>query len=248
MGEDMQEAAAAAGATATSSWLGRLEAAGFWRDHFRRQPFASAGGGEGIASLVAWDMLDRVLAAPPPIDLMTVRGGQLVACEPPRGQRDVQALFRSGVSTVVRSAERHDPALGALVSALGAAAGGEAHGQLYATPAATNSYGWHYDFEDVFIVQTAGIKDYYFRANTVANEVLLGDRPDFTAITRETTPIFTARLLPGDWLYIPARSWHLVKCQEDALSISTGVMSEVEVAKARRIPAGWGTGVRESRS
>jgi ribosomal protein L16 Arg81 hydroxylase len=248
MGEDLQQAAASAGAAATSRWLGRLEAAGFWRDHFRRQPFASAGGGEEIVPLVTWDTLDRVLAAPGPIDLMTVRAGQLVACEPPRGRQDAQSLFRSGVSTVVRSAERHDRALASLVSALGAAAGGEAHGQLYATPAATNSYGWHYDFEDVFIVQTAGAKDYYFRANTVANEVVLGDRPDFTAVTRETTPIFTARLLPGDWLYIPARTWHLVKCLEDALSISTGVMSEVEVARARRIPAGWGAGGRTSRS
>jgi len=245
---DLDQAAASLGATATATWLGRLEASGFWRDHFGRQPFASAGGGEEVMPLFTWDTLDRVLAAPPPIDLMTVRAGQLVACGAPRGRRDVEALFRSGVSTVVRSAERHDRALASLVAALGRAAGGEAHGQLYATPAQTNSYGWHYDFEDVFIVQTAGTKDYYFRANTVASDVVLGDRPDFTAITRETTPTFTARLLPGDWLYIPARTWHLVKCVADALSISTGVMSEAEVAKARRMPAGWGARARESRS
>jgi len=240
MRDGLDEAAASAGATATAAWLSRLEAAGFWRDHFRRQPFASAGSAGDLIPLLSWDTLERVLAAPPPIDLMTVRGGQLVACGPPRSRRDVETLFSSGVSTVVRSAERHDRALASLVFALGTEAGGEAHVQLYATPAATNSYGWHYDFEDVFIVQTAGAKDYYFRANTVANEVVLGDRPDFTAIARETTPIFTARLLPGDSLYIPARTWHLVKCLEDALSISTGVMSELEVAKARRMPAGWG--------
>jgi len=248
MRDDPQEDAAFVGARATAAWLSRLEAAGFWREHFGRQPFASAGGGEEVMPLLTWDTLDRVLAAPPPIDLMTVRAGQLVDCGQPRGRSEVEVLFRSGVSTVVRSAERHDPALGSLVSALGSAAGGEAHAQLYATPAATNSYGWHYDFEDVFIVQTAGAKDYYFRANTVASDVVLGDRPDFTAITRETTPIFTARLVPGDWLYIPARSWHLVKCVADALSISTGVMSEVEVAKARRIPAGWGRGTRQTSS
>ena len=59
-------------------------------------------------------------------------------------------------------------------------------------------------------------------------------------IVRETSPIYTARLEPGDWLYIPSRWWHLVKCVTDSLSISTGVMSERELARARRLPAGWG--------
>ena len=36
--------------------------------------------------------------------------------------------------------------------------------QVFATPAGTHGFGWHYDLEDVFIAQTAGMKDYYFRA------------------------------------------------------------------------------------
>ena len=45
-----------------------------------------------------------------------------------------------------------------------------AHGPALAQ---ANSYGWHHDFEDVFIAQTAGVKDDYFRANTVARDVVV---------------------------------------------------------------------------
>ena len=48
----------------------------------------------------------------------------------------------------------------------------------------------------------------------------------------------------GDWLYIPYRWWHLVKCVQESLSISVGVMSPSELQRARRLPAGW-TGERQ---
>jgi hypothetical protein len=239
------EAARSAPAVVTA-WFDQLDATPSWRESFGRQPFAAPGGAALVTPLLTWDVLHQVLGAPPPIDLMTVRAGELVACAIPRGRHDVETLFRAGVSTVVRSSERHDPGLATLAAAFEAAVGGEAHVQLYATPGGTNSYGWHYDFEEVFIVQTAGTKDYYFRRNTVAPDVVLGERLDFTAFVRETSPIYTARLVPGDWLYIPSRWWHLVKCVSDSLSISTGVMSEGELARARRLPAGWGKPARPS--
>jgi ribosomal protein L16 Arg81 hydroxylase len=146
---------------------------------------------------------------------------------------------------VVRAAERNDPGLARLAERFERVLPGEVHIQLYATPAGTNSYGWHYDFEDVFIAQTAGVKDYYFRQNTVARDARLGDQLDFTSVRRETSPIYQSRLIAGDWLYIPSTWWHLVKCVEDSLSISVGVMPPEALRDARRLPAGWtGTGKR----
>jgi ribosomal protein L16 Arg81 hydroxylase len=98
------------------------------------------------------------------------------------------------------------------------------HVQLYATPRATHSFGWHYDLEDVFIAQTLGIKDYYMRDNTVACQTHLGEKLDFARIRQEKSKVMMARLLPVDWLYIPRRWWHLVKCAENSLSIPVGVM------------------------
>jgi 50S ribosomal protein L16 3-hydroxylase len=100
--------------------------------------------------------------------------------------------------------------------------GGSAHVQLFVTPGRTHGFGWHYDDEDVFILQTVGVKDYYFRANTVAAEVAA--HPDaFARFDVETSPLCTARLLAGDFLYLPARWWHMATCERDALSISVGV-------------------------
>ena len=39
--------------------------------------------------------------------------------------------------------------------------------------------------------------------------------------------LMQARLIAGDWLYVPRRWWHLVLCAEDSLSISVGVMRSV---------------------
>ncbi len=50
------------------------------------------------------------------------------------------------------------------------------------------TFGWHYDFEDVFIAQTLGTKDYYFRDNTVGRHTRLGERLDFSALRAERTP------------------------------------------------------------
>lgn len=38
--------------------------------------------------------------------------------------------------------------------------------------------------------------------------------------------------LVDDWLYIPATWWHLVKCAEDALSISVGIMSPAALTRS----------------
>jgi len=211
---------------------------------FGQGPYAGSASAGDAVTLFQWQTMDQVLRSERPVDLMTVAGGQLVDTPAPRGWDDVQRLMRQGVSVVVRGSEAHHPALRAVADEFEATFAGETHVQLYATPGGTNSYGWHYDFEDVFIAQTAGVKNYYFRANTVARDTELGDPLDFTAILRETSPIFTAQLIAGDWLYIPARWWHLVKCAEDALSISVGVMPPEALKRAKRLPPGWSGGRR----
>jgi ribosomal protein L16 Arg81 hydroxylase len=125
---------------------------------------------------------------------------------------------------VIRRAEQHDVGLAQLAMSFGRNLLGEVHVQLFVTPANTYSFGWHYDFEDVFIAQTAGVKEYFLRDNTVDRQSARGTRPDFERVRQEVSPLATARLLAGDWLYIPARWWHVAKCMEDSLSISVGVL------------------------
>jgi 50S ribosomal protein L16 3-hydroxylase len=217
-------------------WVSALTPS-FFATHFARLPYGRPAGAAAAAPLLDWATFDRVL--PAAADVLTVAAGRLVDAPAPRSAADVRRLMRDGVSTVVRGSERHDVALAALAARFGAAVPGEVHVQLYATPARTHSYGWHYDFEDVFIAQTMGAKDYLFRPNTVARDTRLGEVLDFTVIRQERSQTLGSRLLVGDCLYIPRRWWHLVRCIEDSLSISVGVMPEAAIRDAVRIPPGW---------
>ena len=131
--------------------------------------------------------------------------------------------MRRGIGLCIRRSERHDAALGTFTSSVSACLGRRVHLQVFATPAATHGFSWHYDAEDVFIVQTGGVKDYYFRENTVDRRVPDGSKPDFSRFRAEKSPLQTARLVPGDCLYIPARWWHMAHCVETALSMSLGI-------------------------
>jgi ribosomal protein L16 Arg81 hydroxylase len=206
--------------------------------HLKKRPYAHPDAAGSVLPLLQWETLGAILRTGRP-DVLTVARGQLVEVPRPRTLDDVQRLMGQGVSVVVRASERHDPGLAALAASFGAVLPGEVHIQVYATPGGTNSYGWHYDFEDVFIAQVAGVKDYYFRDNTVARHTVLGEDLDFSLVAGERSPLMASTLRRGDWLYIPARWWHLVKCGEQALSISIGVMSPDVFRTARRIPAGW---------
>jgi len=220
-------------------WLRPMPVETFLQVYLQKQPLARPGAAAGAVPLFTQGHFDAVLASKAPLDLLTVREGRLVEAPAPGNENDVRRLLEKGVSVVVRGSERNDPGIADLARGFAEVLPGEVHVQLYATPAGTHSYGWHYDFEDVFIVQTAGIKDYYFRDNTVARATVLGETLDFGAVRAETTPLYSARLLPGDWLYLPARWWHFVTCAETSLSISVGVMPPEALHNARRLPAGW---------
>jgi 50S ribosomal protein L16 3-hydroxylase len=222
-----------------AEWLTPQPLPGFLDSHLGKRPCAGTGTAFDALPLLTWETFGRVLSSDLPLDVLTVSGGRLVDGRRPTSLAQVRALLRRGVSVVVRGSERHDLGLAGLAESFERSLPGEVHVQLYATPGGSNSYGWHYDFEDVFIAQTAGIKDYFFRENTTARHTALGELLDFSAVRRERTPIFSSRLEPGDWLYLPARWWHLVKCVEDSLSISVGVMSPRALRDAHRLPAGW---------
>ncbi len=149
--------------------------------------------------------------------------GKLLELPIPRRLGEALDLLTSGVGLVIRRAEKLDPGIAGLAASLTQHIPGEVHVQLIVTPGGTYGFGWHYDDEDVFIVQTEGAKDYFFRDNTVERERPPGTAPDFSRFCDEVSPIGTARLLAGDWLYIPARWWHAAKCIEDSLSISLGI-------------------------
>jgi 50S ribosomal protein L16 3-hydroxylase len=207
-------------------WLSPITVSLFARDYLRKQPFASRSSARSAIPVFGWGTLDRLLTNDPAADLLVIARGKLVDLPTPNTLPDVRALLLEGVGLVIRRAEQIDPGLAKLAASFTQNIPGEVHIQLFVTPAGTHGFGWHYDDEDVFIVQTEGSKDYFFRDNTVERDHPLDAAPDFTQFGNEASAIGTARLLAGDWLYIPARWWHVAKCVEDSLSISLGISPE----------------------
>lgn len=206
-----------------AQWLSPTPVAQFVGTTLGKQPHAQPGSARAAMPRFDWDTLDRVLRVEPSPDLIVITRGKPVEVPAPRSLLEVRALMAKGIGLVIRRAERLDPGLAELAASFAEDLPGEVHLQLFVTPADTHGFGWHYDFEDVFIAQTDGAKEYYFRQNTVDLTTPTGAQPDFTRVRSEVTEVGAARLEPGDWLYLPRRWWHVAHCHRDSLSISVGV-------------------------
>jgi 50S ribosomal protein L16 3-hydroxylase len=206
-------------------WLEPTTLEDFVGAHLGRQAWARPGAALDALSMLDWPALGRLLERPA-LDLIWVARGQGLELSSPASLAEARAQLAVGIGFVIRRAERHDAELARLARHLVRDLPGRAQIQLFVTPGGTHGFGWHYDAEHVFIVQTAGVKDYFFRENTVTRETPHAVRYDFGRFRDETSPLQIARLLPGDVLYLPALWWHMAQCVEDSLSISLGVLRE----------------------
>jgi ribosomal protein L16 Arg81 hydroxylase len=204
--------------------LGDLRREEFFAQHFGRTPFARPSVARRYVELLDADALDRILGAREP-DLLVVERGRLLPDEPPRSLAEARAILDRGASIVIRKAQELDPDLARFAARFAAEFGPRwaPQIQLFVTPAKARGFGWHYDYEDVFLFQTVGTKRYLFRRNTVDPDPAPRTHYDFSAITRETTPTMEAVLAPGDFLYLPRGWWHVASAIEESWAISLGI-------------------------
>jgi hypothetical protein len=200
-------------------WLAPETVESFEARCFGREPYARPETASRAADLLSWEELGEVLAAQG-ADVLSVDRGQVSPGPPPRSLLEARELLDRRISFVVRRAERCSERLRRLAGEFAGELGGEVKIQIFATPAGCHAFGWHWDAEHVFIVQAAGIKEYFLRANTTPVSIGV---PDFGAIANEKSPLSKVRLHRGDWVYIPARWWHVGVAREEAVSMSIGV-------------------------
>jgi hypothetical protein len=183
------------------------------------QPLEGAGMACELAACFDWSHLGTLLASADAESLL-LSGGPAIACPPPRDLNELRYCFLSKIGLTVRSAERFCPFARALADNLSGKLG-PSRVHLLATPPRAEA-AWHYEDDHVFIVQTVGVKDYYFRPNTVASDVPASAK-GFAAHGRETSRFWSARLRPGDVLYLPTRWWSRSCSDQDTLSLAIGV-------------------------
>jgi ribosomal protein L16 Arg81 hydroxylase len=204
--------------------LGDFPASRFLEEFYFRLPFPRPGGVAGVAPPIGWDLVRRILESPNPDVLMASRGQpSVIACHPTFESYKEQ--YDRGFTIAIRNAQRHDADLARLADEFHQDFLAPVNIHLYCTPAGEHGFGWHYDVEDVFVLQTEGAKVYSLRKNTVHPWPVLETMPRDLRFEDEGTPVFTCRLEAGDWLYIPAGWWHIAKTETESKSLAVGLMS-----------------------
>lgn len=200
----------------------------FMDEHFLRQPFSLAGGCLDLCHLGSWGTIERLLAQPG-VDVIVGRQGEQWpgpgASGGPLEVAQARALVAEGYTLGVRHAERHDPGLAELADAFRHDFHAPIDVHLYCTPGGSPGFGWHYDAEEVFVLQTYGSKEWQLRKNTVNPWPLVESLPTNMRHEREIMPLVRCTLAAGDWLYIPSGWWHRTEAGEESISLSVGVLS-----------------------
>ncbi len=204
--------------------LGDVPRSVFMEEHFLRLPFAKAGGAGHLVGAAGWLLIEALLAQPG-VDFLAARQGQLWAGTAVPSPDQVRALLAEGHTVRFRNAQRHHPLLAGLAEEFGRAFAGPVDVQVYCTGPNQPGFAWHYDAEDVFILQTAGSKEWWLRKNTVNPWPLVETMPRDLRYQREVMPAMRCELRAGDWLYIPAGYWHRTQAGEESVSLSVGVLS-----------------------
>lgn len=205
-------------------WVAPLEIAALERDILHRSAWAQPHSARDAIEILDWETLGEVLAAKPAASTLVCARGEQLHLPAPRNLAEVRRYLDSGIGLAMRHTQRCHPKLAALAARFGELLVGEVQVQIFVTPGRTYGFGWHYDAEHVFIAQTVGSKDYYFRENTVETDAPFPPQ-DFFSYRHETSALQTACLIAGDFLYIPPKWWHMAVAREDSLSISVGVSS-----------------------
>jgi 50S ribosomal protein L16 3-hydroxylase len=194
----------------------------FVEDYLFRLPYSTTGSCRSWCDF-GWDAVGQVWSAPG-ADSMIVRHGEQLALEK-EGFAAARKKFDEGFTLAVRSAQKHDRRLALLAGDFesGFAAPVDVH--IYCTPESQFGFSWHYDAEEVFILQLSGSKEYSLRKNTVRPWPLVETMGADLGYEKEIMPLMKCRLDAGDLLYIPAGYWHRAESVGESISLSVGVMA-----------------------
>jgi len=195
----------------------------FLNEHYQKLPYSQAGAAAELCELGSWDVLAKALSAPG-AEAMVVRRNRRYEGPLPASADQARRLVDEGYTLLVMHAERHDERLAELARGFSADFAAPVNVHMYCTPAEQYGFAWHYDAEEVFIVQTTGRKEYSLRKNTVNPWPIEETLPADMQYEREIMPLLKCLLNAGDWLYIPSGYWHMGAASETAISLAIGVM------------------------
>lgn len=206
--------------TVLEELLGQISPAAFLEQHYLKLPLARSTSDASWIGSANWAAAERLFQHPQ-ADILIGRRGE----QPPDGTRpgSIREVLDSGYTVGLRHVDRYDAELTELAKQFHDVFAAPIDIHLYCTPAKYEGFGWHYDAEEVFVLQTHGSKNWWLRKNTVNPWPLIDQIPRDQRYGREIMPVMHSRLDCGDWLYIPAGYWHKTQAETDSISLSVGI-------------------------
>ncbi|WP_413587485.1 JmjC domain-containing protein [Bdellovibrio sp. HCB274] len=170
-------------------------------------------------------------------DCWLARNGKLPALpELKSGSLTVEQMcsgITQGYSLVIRHAEYANKELSAIAEVFSAIFQKPIDIQLYFTPENCEGFDWHFDYEDVFVFQTFGVKEFTLRPNSFWPDVS-GQMQSSLYLNEVFTTEIKFVLSAGEFLFIPAGWWHKAKAMTPSYHISVGVLTN-DVRRPARI-------------
>jgi 50S ribosomal protein L16 3-hydroxylase len=204
--------------------LGDQPVQSFLESAFTRQPFSMPDRAAPYADLLTWDVVRHVLKEGRSV-LRIIKDGKMVQDDAKVSFDEAKRYYDDGCTLLLRYAERSHPGLKSLADDFEQSFRTPVDIQAYCTPPGAQAFLWHYDVEEVFILQTAGAKAYEIRPNTVHPNPTLESIPEDLQYEKERTPLKVATTIAaGDWLYIPSGWWHIARTQAESMHLSVGLM------------------------
>jgi len=200
----------------------------FVEEYYHHLPYSAAGLAAPLLPLGDWNALLEILAQESS-DVLVCRRNEQWRGAPPRSAAQATDLLNQGHTLLVRHAERHDERLAEVAAAFACNFAAPVNIHLYCTPAGEFGFGWHYDAEEVFLVQTTGRKEYSLRKNTVHPWPLAETLPADMHFEREIMPVMRCELAAGDWLYVPSGYWHMGRSKKTAISLAIGIQPHAAI-------------------
>lgn len=193
-------------------------------------PYSGQGTARQLVEQVDWPVVDAILNQEG-VDVVFSRAAERLRVDLRRGAAQARALFREGYTIGIRHAERHHELLKGIADAFARVFAGPVDVHVYCTPAGTHGFGWHYDAEEVFILQARGQKEYALRKNTVNPWPVVEAMNPAREFPAEIMPVMKCLLGPGDLLYIPSGYWHVgLGASGESISLAIGVMPATALA------------------
>jgi 50S ribosomal protein L16 3-hydroxylase len=196
----------------------------FLEKHFTKMPFSIPNGADNYRNLLDWKVVEDVMNTNKS-KLRIVQDGRVIKDYVTLAYPEAINHHRLGHTLLLRYAELSHPKLKALADDFSHSFNTPVDIQLYCTPENNNAFGWHYDIEEVFIIQTKGSKHYTIRPNTIHPNPVMAFIPKDMSFEKEKTNIeLNVTLEPGDFLYIPSGWWHVARTKKESMHISVGLM------------------------